>query len=308
MFTSHTTGGVEAQVADIIAGKMDYAFGNAVNDISTANNIVKNNSDIEMVIVPSSYQRQFAFNLVGSSDDKYNEDMQKAEVRQAFNLIIDKEAIAGIYSGQATALTTWVNPQSQAYNSDIPLFKRDVETAKQMLTDAGFNFDRPIRILYYYNDQTTKDIMDIIVQNFAEAGVKVEPFLATGDLASIIYQVKNWDMMYFGNGLVDPIITYRTLVPGSVVDNYLGNNDARQELFGTLLSEYKASTDKQSMKEIGDKMQLEAYKAAYVVPVYGLNKIVLYNSKKVELDKSIFDFDQVLARNFKFDTWKLLQE
>lgn len=308
MFTSHTTGGVEAQVADIIAGNMDYAFGNAVNDIGTANNILKNNEDIEMVIVPSNYQRQFGFNCVGSSDDKYNDDMQKAEVRQAFNLLIDKQSIAGIYAGQATALTTWVNPQSCAYNSDIPLFERDVETAKQMLTDAGFDFARPVRILYYYNDQTTKDIMDIIVQNFTDAGVTVEPFLATGDLASIIYEVKNWDMMYFGNGLVDPIITYRTLVPGSVVDNYLGNTEERQEKFGTLLSKYKASTDKESMKEYGDQMQLEAYKSALVIPVYGLNKIVLYNSQKVELDETIFDFDQVVARNFKFDTWKLLQE
>ena len=63
--------------------------------------------------------------MVGSTDDKYNDDMLKTEVRQAINLLIDKEGIASFYEGQAVPLTTFVNPEMAAYNTSIPLFQRD---------------------------------------------------------------------------------------------------------------------------------------------------------------------------------------
>ena len=93
-------------------------------------------------------------------------------------MIVDKAAIASLYPDQATPLSSWINPQSPAYNTDIPLWERDVEKGKQMLDAAGFDYDTPIRITYYYDDQITKDVMDIITQNFADAGVTVEAFLA----------------------------------------------------------------------------------------------------------------------------------
>ena len=43
VFTSHTTGGSEAFAADMIAGKADLGFGNALNDINLARNIQENN-------------------------------------------------------------------------------------------------------------------------------------------------------------------------------------------------------------------------------------------------------------------------
>ena len=82
VFTSHITGGVESINADMIAGNLDYVFGKLANDINSAKNIVSQNPDVKMVIVPGTYQRQLKINMVGSTDDKYNDDMQKVEVRQ----------------------------------------------------------------------------------------------------------------------------------------------------------------------------------------------------------------------------------
>lgn len=308
LFTSHMTGGVESVRADVIAGKIDFAFGNAINDITNAKNIVEKNPDIKMMIVPSTYQRQFWFNNVGSTDKKYNSDMQKAEVRQAINLLLDKEALASFYKGQGVPLTTWVNPELPAYNSDIPLFKRDVSKAKEMLKAAGFDFNRKVRILYYYDDQTTKDFMELIKQNFAEAGVTAEPFLATGDLASVIYKVKNWDIMYAGNGLSDPILTYKTLVPDNgVTDGLFGDIKNRQSLFGTLLERYSAAVDPAEKKKIGDQIQLEANKYNMIIPIYGLNRVVLYNANRLKIDEGIFNADLLTSYDLKFDKWELLK-
>ena len=60
-FISHVTGGVDATIADLIAGNLDYAYGNGVNDITQAENIVANNSDMQIFTRPSCYQRFLMF-------------------------------------------------------------------------------------------------------------------------------------------------------------------------------------------------------------------------------------------------------
>ena len=228
VFTSHTTGGSEAFAADMIAGKADLGFGNALNDINLARNIQENNPDIEIVIAPSNYQRQFFFNCAGPADPdaQFNASILIPEVRQAFGLIVDKAAIASLYPDQATPLSSWINPQSPAYNTDIPLWERDVEKGKQMLDAAGFDYDTPIRITYYYDDQITKDVMDIITQNFADAGVTVEAFLAAdGGSYEELYQKRAYEIGYFGNcGNVDPILDFQALLQGNTNTEIVGED------------------------------------------------------------------------------------
>lgn len=306
LFTSYDTGGNEAVVAAAIAGKVDFLFGNAVNDISVAKNICEKNPDMKMLIMPSNYIRSFWFNTNGSADGKYHSDIKKPEVRQALNLLIDKETIAGFYSGQAVAMSTQVNPENPFYNSDIPLFKRDAEKAKKMLTDAGFDFNKTLRILYYYDDQTTHDIMELIKQNFAEAGVKVEPFLAKGDLASLIYEQRNWELMYAGGFDQDPILTYSLLYPsGGNYDKLFAEEDIRMQ-FKELLDKYKATNDPSEMKKLGDQIQVLGNQLSYTSAVYSLNKIVIYNSARVQPDLDAYSTDIQNYRDNRFENWKLI--
>ena len=308
LFTSYATGKNEAVIAAAMDGKIDFATGNSVNDSAIAKQINTKLSDMKIMTVPSSYNRQLWVNTVGSKDGKHNDAMKKVEVRQALNLLLDKEAISALYKGQAVALSTFINPGDRAYNMSIPLFKRNVAEAKTMLTKAGFDFTKSVRILYYYTDQTTIDIMEMIKQNFAEAGVKAEPFLATGDLASIIYTVKNWDLMYAGAGNPDPIKMYTNLVPDNgVVDGLYGDIDLRTKVFGTLLSKYSDTLDAAEDKKIGDEIQLESNKYCYVMPVYGLNKIYLYNSAKLKLDEKIYSADLFGMCDYMFEKWELLK-
>jgi len=309
-FRSYDTGGVESIAADLIAGRLDYASGNAVNDINSAKNIVAQNPDIKMLIVPGTYQRQFWLNNVGSTDNRYNDDLQKKEVRQAFNLLIDKEAVASFYEGQAIALTTFVNQEFPSYNKSIPLFKRDVNKAREMLIQAGFDFNRPVRLLYYYEDPTSADIMELIKQNFAEAGVKLEPFLATGSVANaqLWEGVQNWDMAYGGSFDADPILIYKELTPDQgVYDGRYGAVQYREEILAKLLNDYKSASSDAEMKAAGDQLQLEALDFCVVIPIYGMNKVVLYNTANLKLDESIFDLDLELCRDYRFETWQLVK-
>jgi len=308
LFTSYATGGNEAVIAALIAGNLDYAYGNAANDINNAKNMVAKNPDLVMKVVPATYTRTFRFNNVGSSDGKYNADVQKAEVRQAIHLLIDRDAIVNFYKGQAVALSTYVHPQNPAYNTSIPLFKRDVAKAKELLAAAKFDFSRPLRILYYYNDQTSIDVMELVKQNLAEGGIKAEPFLATGDLASIIYKVRNWDMIYCAAAKPDPILIYSVLVPDNgQQDGLFGDLAFRNATFRPLLERYSAATDPAEIKKVGDQIQMEASKYALDIPVYVLNKICVLNASRLKMDEGIFKTDLFNMIDNKFDKWELLK-
>ncbi len=303
LFISHKVGGADSIVSDLIAGNLDYAYGNAINDINAAKNIIANNPNIKMETFAGGYLRRLMFNLGTSKDGKHNDDVDKKEVRQAFNLLLDKKAMASLYPGQGVVMTTMVNPSLPKYNKDIPLFKRDVEKAKEMLKEANFDFSRPVRILYYYGDQTTADLMAIMTQNFADAGVIAKPFLATGDLASIIYKMKNYDIIYLGGGSSKPIQLYNEQRPGG--NKIIGDVPGRK-IFEDLLSEYLVVNDPVKIKELGDKIQAAGYDLDYVIPIYGLNEIILYNYKKLKVDPHLFD--AIPRNNYRFENWELISK
>lgn len=306
LFTSYATGGSDAAVASLISGSIDIAYGSTVNDISIANNIVAQNRDIKCMLIPSNQVRQFGFNMAGSEDGQHHPDIVKESVRQAFNLILDKAAIAGFYGQQAVPMTTYVPSSSPLYNTDIVPFERNVELAVQMLEEADFDFSHPIRICYYYSDQTTVDIMEFIKQNFAEAGITCEPSLASGDLGPILYDIRNYDMLYLGGGPSDPIQSYQKFTDGSSYDRFLGDLENREAIFNDLFTSYLASTDIASMKEYGDKLQAAGLKYAGLIPVYGLNKILLYNQSRVQIPEDILASDNEIFRDWRFAEWSLI--
>ena len=140
LFTSYATGGNDAIVASMIAGDLDFAYGNAMNDIAVADNIKAQNADVESYLLTSNYMRFFIFNQVGASDGQENPGIKDNRVRQAINLLIDKEAFASLYAGQAEVKTTYLANSHPYYNTDIAPFERDVEKAKELLEEAGFDY------------------------------------------------------------------------------------------------------------------------------------------------------------------------
>ena len=305
-FTSHVTGGVDATLADLIAGNMDYAFGNGVNDIVAAENVVANNPDIQIFTRPSSYQRMFVFNGKGSNDGQRNEFTDNKLVRQAIALLTDKAAAAGMYGNTATPLKTAVLPTSAWYNTDIPEFERDIEGAKALLDEAGYDYSKAIRMVYYYNEQTTKDIMDIFVQNFAEAGITLAPFLATGDLGAILYDVRNWDIMYCGYSTANPVYIYDMYQTTKAYDKYMGDSDFRDEVFQPMFDAFLAEGDPVARKALADELQLWAIENVYSMPIYGLSRLTLVNTQKLEFDLQWFTVDEMAGASWQWETWNLI--
>ncbi len=227
-------------------------------------------------------------------------------MRQAFNLLLDKEAMAGLYSGQAVALSTLANPETNWYNKDIPLFTRDVDTAVSMLNEAGFDFSQTIDIAYYYDDQATADLMDIMVQNFKEAGINVKTTLLSGDLATLIYGTSNFDLIYCAYaGAVNPIEMYQSLTSDTPY-TFIGDSANRTEKFDDLWKSFLAATDQTGQIAIGDEFQAASYQSAYIIPIYSLSSINIYNASKISIPDDIFEFDYQVTRDWQWEKWSIV--
>lgn len=303
-FVNYSAGGNDALVAAVIAGDLDYAFGSGVNDITVANNIAAQNKDVNvMVSAGGGMNRFFCFNLGDREDGNMKADIQKAEVRQAFSLLLDQDTIASFYTGQASAMYTLVNPNNPQFNDDIPTVSKDVETAKKMLEDAGFDFNQTIDIAYYYDDQTTADIMALITQDFAEAGVKVETRLLKDDLSNQLYTYCNYDLCYVGSTNENPASLYEKVASTSSF-TFMGKPEERGAIFDELVTKYMATADYAEQKEYADQLQVLDYQYRFTLPCYQLNTVSVYNSAHVSIPEDIFA--QGGCNNYRFEEWKLV--
>ncbi|WP_371345339.1 ABC transporter substrate-binding protein [Ancylobacter sp. IITR112] len=103
----------------------------------------------------------------------------KKEVRQAFNMAIDKAAIIrDVYQGAGQAAINPIPPTIWSYNKDIKDYPYDPEKAKQMLADAGVKTPLDIDLWWMpvqrpYNPNA-KRIAEIMQADLAKIGVNAK--------------------------------------------------------------------------------------------------------------------------------------
>lgn len=303
LLTSYAAGGNDAAVNAMIVGDLDFVYGNAMSDISVAENIVSQNPNTTYDIQSSTYNRKLILNLNERSDGKTKADLQKKEVRQAFNLLLDKDSLASVYAGQAEPLTTFVPNNNPLYNSDIPVFTRDLELAKSLLDEAGFDYSQTYELITGYTDQTTSDLLGFVKQNFAEAGVNVEvKILDTGTFSSMISE-GSFDMSYGSNGSrTNAVQQYETVCSTFVQD--WGNKEERAKLYDGDYTAWLASQDETAARQYSDALQVTLLDDCYQIPIYAMNTIVTY-SKDLTLPQGLTTYDNLTVRYWHWEDWSL---
>jgi ABC-type transport system substrate-binding protein len=92
-------------------------------------------------------------------------------VRQAFYTAINRQAIVDdFYKGRAKVL---INPPGFAEYDDLNRYEYNVDTAKQLLADGGYNGE-PFKLLYNQTFPDAQAIMPLIQSDLQAAGVTVE--------------------------------------------------------------------------------------------------------------------------------------
>jgi ABC-type transport system substrate-binding protein len=155
---------------------LDLQAGN-VNGITqvTADDIETIEADPNLTLYPRVFNN---FLYLGINNTKPPFDNQ--QVRQAFAMAIDKQRIVDdFYTPGSTAATQFVPPGVKpGFTDGYVGTTYDPEKAKQMLTDAGFDFEKTYVLSYAertrpYFPQPTK-IAQAVQAQLAEIGVKIE--------------------------------------------------------------------------------------------------------------------------------------
>jgi len=122
------------RLANLRSGQFDFIERLAPNDVP---NLRSDNRFKVAKIVEIGYQG-ITIN-VGKSDEAQKNPLGKdARVREAFELSLDRNAIVKVaMDGEAIPGNQWVSPQSSWYVKGVPVPKRNVERAKQLLKEAG---------------------------------------------------------------------------------------------------------------------------------------------------------------------------
>lgn len=304
----------DAAIASMISGESHITTRTVTSSGLLAGQIVAANPDCKPMAMHSNSIRSFTFNMGTRTDGKDKAALigQDAKARQAISLIIDEETI-GAYLA-SPACTVFAPPSSAAVeNKFADTHKaKDLEKAKQLLDEAGWNYDDTIDIMTFYQDQGTADILEIIKNDAEQIGVKVNINVISADVAeAAIYEDRNFDMLFF-------MLTGSDTAPSSPVIEelhsagpvYYGHDKEENKWMGEkydplreVLYTATSATDPEYVAAVQDIADY-IYEDCVIIPVYVNATVIVYNQAVLYIPDTEFDyFDSV----FHYDQWKLLK-
>lgn len=237
------------RLANLRSGDLDMLERLAASDAAT----VENDADLGMAsTVGIGYMALYV--NVGNGERANNPLGEDKRLRHALSLAIDREAINQVvYEGTAMAGNQPYSPNSPWFNQDIPVPARDVEQAKALMAEAGYE---TLDIeLQHANNTTQTQMMQVIQAMVAEAGFNAS--LKATEFATLLseqtagnYELSRSDW----SGRVDPDGNLHQFVTcdGGINDVKYCNPEVDE-----LLNAARQSTD--------DTVRKEKYDAAQVI-------------------------------------------
>jgi peptide/nickel transport system substrate-binding protein len=206
------------------------------------------------------------------------EPFTDVRVRQAFRLIVDREAmVEQVLAGYGTVANDLFAPLDGCYIGDeLPQRVQDIEQAKALLAEAG---QSDLTIDFFAPDDTAG--LPELVQLFAEqakaAGITVNPVVLPGsEYWGDEYLKRTFATDYWGTRNFLPQVAAGSLPTAP----YPG--DHWPPAGSTFITDYEtalAETDPDARCEIMKKMQTELYETGGLIIPYFENTIDGYNSK-----------------------------
>jgi peptide/nickel transport system substrate-binding protein len=122
-----------ARTANLQSGSLDIVERLPPTDLPT----VRKDPNLSVVTITGLGYQGITIN-VANGDKAKNPLGQDPRVREALSLSIDREALNQVvFNGEFAAGNQWVPPNSPYYAKNVPIPKRDVAKAKQLLKEAG---------------------------------------------------------------------------------------------------------------------------------------------------------------------------
>lgn len=282
---------VEAQ-----AGALDMFFSSSADVYEVVSAL--DTYSIHNAVFP--YFRMCLFNVSGN-DGNVNEYMNDPRIRQAITYGVDwKSIVESTFGERAMVTTTGVAATDPVYIGEQ--YSYDPDRARQLLEEAGYDFSHEFRLLYYYTDQTTIDIIDAVVYYLSELGIQARPILSQ-NIAADVYEVRDWDMCYCGLASFSNLNWYNEYID----EVYMGKlmSQANTE-FAALMEELTSAFDADVANDIYRQLQELEVETRYKFPVCTLN-YQGYFSNRIQLPEGV-EFGNVSYHyDIDFANWDIAE-
>lgn len=171
-----------SRVAMLKTGEADVIYPVPAQNIEELNG----NDNVEVNTVPSTIAHYVSMNT-------YKKPLNDERVRQAFNYAVDKEAYLKVVNSNLGLPLDSIIPSKTLYYKQQTAFNQDIEKAKALLKEAGYENGLEVEIWGNTNSDTMKG-MQFIQQQLSQIGVKVEiKSMEEGTLSDEIYGAQTPD-------------------------------------------------------------------------------------------------------------------
>lgn len=188
-----------AQIAALEAGEVDTtAYETTIismDDVARLDNL----DDVDVFVMDKGSP---AFLRVNHFDPIFADVRVRQALRYALPVDLMMETI---YNGGRSALTMF--PQSWAQASDLNAYEYNPELARQLLEEAGFDFDKEYDLTFHFQDSLTMDLATAMQAFLAEIGVKINPMQVDAATQNELLVNQTVELSLAGYGVgVDPSI------------------------------------------------------------------------------------------------------
>ena len=207
------------------------------------------------------------------------EPLDNVQVRQALNHLIPREAIVDrVLNGNGFSGISMLLPTVDWFNPDVRIYDYNPELARQLLEEAGIDFDAPLR-LTTSEDAARMQIAEILAFEFGQVGLNVQvEIMEAAAFLTRIQQSDDYDLIISGwSGQLDPDrATIRQFHSGTFgTANYANyHNERVNELL-----ELGAQTDPTSQESIDIYQEVSAIvvEESPMAFIYYVEELALYH-------------------------------
>lgn len=247
------------------------------------------------------FYRYFVFNIEGA-DGNQNEAMQDVNVREAIALAIDRESLLyDIYLDSGTIIESGVPTTYEAYNGSEITY--DPEKAIELLEASDYDLSRPLCLVYYYTDDTSKAFMEAVAEDLEAVGFQVELYYVS--TSEELYIDREYDILLKGLSAFDVSEWYYEYSNDNPNLSTLLGGDT---VFDTLVTALSSITSTEEEYEILQELQELEEEYMYKIPLFTLSQVVYINEDRVDLPDNCTFGNTWYKYDVDFENWSIKKE
>lgn len=215
------------------------------------------------------------------------------KVRQAFAYAIDRQQIVDkllkgygeVIDGPYTSVSPYLDKSAQKYTYDP-------EKSKQLLQEAGWDFNRVVEFTVPTGNKVREQSADIITQNLQAVGIKLN--VTKYDFPTVQAKAKadDFELMLMGQTLtLDPDVYNLYGLNGT--SNYMNYNSPRSE---ELMAKGKAEPNFDARKQIYSELQKIWNEDLPLITLYSDHDFVGISKKVIHGEPRVFGFHKDLQK------------